>query len=174
MRLEGSQWRRWDLHVHTPDTILNDQYGNWEEFLDEIAGHPEVRALGITDYLSIENYSRVRTLQSTDPRLKHVELLIPNVEFRIAPPTEKATAINLHLLISPDDPAHEQETLNAMARLHWKFDGRRYSCVPGQLAALGKAFDKVITSDRAALRTGVSQFKVDFETFRDWYAPIDR
>lgn len=22
----GSEWRRWDLHVHTPETKKNDQY----------------------------------------------------------------------------------------------------------------------------------------------------
>lgn len=24
--LRGSEWRRWDLHVHTPGTNKNDQY----------------------------------------------------------------------------------------------------------------------------------------------------
>lgn len=24
--LRGSEWRRWDLHVHTPETKKNDQY----------------------------------------------------------------------------------------------------------------------------------------------------
>ena len=22
----GSEWRRWDLHIHTPGTMRNDQY----------------------------------------------------------------------------------------------------------------------------------------------------
>ena len=22
----GSEWRRWDLHIHTPQTLKNDQY----------------------------------------------------------------------------------------------------------------------------------------------------
>ena len=32
MLSRGSEWRRWDLHVHTPDTALNDQFGGWEEY----------------------------------------------------------------------------------------------------------------------------------------------
>ena len=31
---EGSVWRRWDLHVHTPGTKLSDSYGGFEENLD--------------------------------------------------------------------------------------------------------------------------------------------
>jgi hypothetical protein len=29
----GSESRRWDLHLHTPETILNNQFGDWEEYL---------------------------------------------------------------------------------------------------------------------------------------------
>ena len=84
----GSVWRRWELHVHTPETILNNQFGDWEEYLKAVEAHPDVKVLRVT--------------------------------FRIAPPTEKATAINIHLLVSPDDPHHEQEILNALARLDWR------------------------------------------------------
>jgi hypothetical protein len=44
-----------------------------------------------------------------------------------------------------------------------------YSCLPAQLKALGKAFDRNITDDVAALSAGTLQFKVDFTTLRDWY-----
>jgi hypothetical protein len=37
------------------------------------------------------------------------------------------------------------------------------------LKALGRAFDHCIRDDRAALSTGVLQFKVDFTQFREWY-----
>lgn len=36
----GSEWRKWDLHIHTPGTAKNDQYGNpgdvWEEYIDAL------------------------------------------------------------------------------------------------------------------------------------------
>jgi ABC-type cobalamin/Fe3+-siderophores transport system ATPase subunit len=164
----GSEWRQWDLHVHTPGTILNNRFGDWEEYLKEIESHPYVKVLGITDYMSIANYSKLNALW-TSSRISNVDLLIPNIEFRIAPPTDKATAVNIHLLVSPDDPHHEQEILNALGRLDWEFNKRRYSCLPDQLMALGRAFDPSIQDDGAALRAGVLQFKVDFTRFRDWY-----
>jgi hypothetical protein len=164
----GSEWGQWDLHVHTPNTILNNQFGDWEEYVKTIEAHPHVRVLGVTDYMSITNYSKLKSLKSGH-RIRTIELLIPNIEFRVAPPTDKATAINIHLLISPDDPQHEREILNALARLDWEFNSRRYSCLPDQLMALGRAFDSSIKDDGAALRAGVTQFKVDFTRFREWY-----
>jgi energy-coupling factor transporter ATP-binding protein EcfA2 len=124
--------------------------------------------MGITDYMTITNYQRLRELKAYG-RIPNIELLIPNIEFRIAPPTDRATAVNIHLLICPDDPHHEQETLNALGRLHWRYGKGNYSCVPDQLGALGRAFDPGIRDDRAALRAGVTQFKVDFSRFREWY-----
>lgn len=168
MNSRGSEWRRWDLHVHTPETVLNDQFGTWEEYLEAIEAHPDVKCLGVTDYMTITNYSKLKALKEQG-RVTNIELLIPNIEFRISPPSDKATAVNIHILVSPDDPGHEREILNALARLEWTYGANRYSCVPDQLIALGKAFDGNITDDRAALAAGVMQFKVDFTTLRDWY-----
>lgn len=168
MLLVGSEWRRWDLHVHTPDTILNNQFGDWDEYLAAIEAHPDVKVMGVTDYMSITNYSKLKACKEQG-RIRNIDLLIPNIEFRIAPPSDKATAVNIHLLVSSDEPAHQTEILNALARLHWPYGKGQYSCLPEQLMALGRAFDRTITDDRAALATGVTQFKVDFSSFRKWF-----
>jgi hypothetical protein len=57
----GSEWRRWDLHVHTPDTALNNQFGDWDAYLAAIEAQSDVKVLGVTDYMSIENYSKLRS-----------------------------------------------------------------------------------------------------------------
>jgi ABC-type lipoprotein export system ATPase subunit len=168
MYSNGSEWRRWDLHVHTPETALNDQFGDWDEFLTAIESQTDVRVLGVTDYFSITNYSKLKQYK-TEGRLSDIDLLIPNIEFRIAPPNDKATAVNIHLLVCPDDPNHEAEILNALARLDWTYGSKKYSCLPDQLVALGRAFDPAVADARAALQVGVTQFKVDFTRLRDWY-----
>lgn len=164
----GSTWRRWDLHIHTPETVLNDQFGDWEEFLAAIEGQNAVSVLGVTDYLSITNYSRLKQYKEAG-RIPNIDPVIPNIEFRIAPPNDNARAVNIHLLICPDDPNHETEILNALGRLSWQYNGRNYSCLPDQLIDFGRAFNPAATDDRAALRVGVTQFKVDFTKLRDWY-----
>jgi hypothetical protein len=164
----GSEWRRWDLHVHTPDTALNNQFGTWDEYLAAVEAHPDVKVMGVTDYMSITNYSKLKAFKAQG-RIGNILLLIPNIEFRIAPPSDKATALNIHLLVSPAAPDHERQILNALGRLDWEYGDRRYSCLPEQLMGLGRAFDSSITHDRPALAAGVTQFKVDFTKFRDWF-----
>lgn len=51
----GSEWRKWDLHVHAPGTALNNGYGAakdeaWEEFCQVIESS-DVAVIGIADYL---------------------------------------------------------------------------------------------------------------------------
>ena len=165
----GSEWRRWDLHTHTPDTVLEDEYkGDWNSFLTAIEEQHEVITLGITDYLCLTNYSKMKRLWA-DGRIRNILLLVPNIEFRITPQTKDGHAINIHLLISPDDVNHEDLILQALGRLHWRYADQNYSCLPAQLMALGRAYDANATSEKSALRQGVSQFKIDFSHFRDWY-----
>ncbi len=164
----GSIWRRWDLHVHTPDTALNNQFGDWDEYLNKIEAQTDVRVLGVTDYFTITNYSKMKRYKA-DGRMPEIDLLIPNIEFRVAPPTNRATAVNIHLLINPDDPNHENEITNALGRLNLEYNERNYSCLPSQLVELGRAIDSSIIDDRIALEKAASQFKVDFTTLRKWF-----
>lgn len=164
----GSTWRRWDLHMHTPGTVLNDQFGDWDEFLAAIEEQDEVCAIGVTDYYSITNYSTLKQHKEAG-RIPRIDLLVPNIEFRIAPPNDNARAVNIHLLVCPDEPNHEAEILNALGRLSWQYNRKNYSCLPDQLIALGRAFNPRAVDDRVALRIGVTQFKVDFTVLRNWY-----
>ena len=85
----GSIWHRWDPHIHTPGTALNNQYAGtdpWESFLGAIeASDPPIRALGITDYFGIERYEQV-VEQQRQGRLANVGLIFPNVELRLRGP----------------------------------------------------------------------------------------
>ncbi|MET4356421.1 hypothetical protein ABIC08_006384 [Bradyrhizobium sp. RT9b] len=164
----GSIWRKWDPHVHTPGSILADNFvGGWEPYLAAIEGQNEVQALGITDYMSIANYRQMRKFRA-DGRIPNIRMMLPNIEFRITPKTRDGRAINIHLLVSPDDPNHEDEIENALGRLSIEFNGRTYSCQHVQLIALGKVIQPEISGDTAALREGVNQFKIEFDAFRTW------
>ena len=78
----GSIWQRWDLHVHTPGTALNNQYGDWDEYLAAIEGQRDVKVIGVTDYASITNYSKLKNFKASG-RIPNIDLLIPNIEFRL-------------------------------------------------------------------------------------------
>lgn len=71
--IRGSEWRRWELHLHTPFTKKEDRYqGNneeekWDNFYVAVANYigdgkdplRSICAIAITDYLSTDNYFKV-------------------------------------------------------------------------------------------------------------------
>ena len=64
MENRGSEWRKWDLHLHTPGTAINDKFkleNNtnedelWKDYCKRI-NSSGVSVVGITDYGSVDNY----------------------------------------------------------------------------------------------------------------------
>jgi ABC-type lipoprotein export system ATPase subunit len=164
----GSEWRKWDLHVHTPGTALADNYFGWDEYVNALKNEKEIVVLGVTDYLSIANYEKLLQIKG-NAKLGSIELLIPNIEFRVAPQTDKGHAINLHLFVDPSDSSHCQEISHALARLFVYYEKQPYSCNPNGIAKLGAAYNSALTDDDSRYREGVNQFKVDFTAFSGWY-----
>ena len=60
---QGSEWRKWDLQIHTPFSHLNNQFGSdWDKYVKELfkrAIANEIAVIGITDYFSIEGYKKL-------------------------------------------------------------------------------------------------------------------
>lgn len=163
----GSEWRRWDLHVHTPGTALNDQFGSWEEFLAIIRNRRDIAVIGVTDYLTIDNYKRMVAEHLQCP-LGGTQLLLPNIEFRITPQTAKGHAINLHLLVDPTAAEHVQLIESALHRLTFEYDDQPYSCTRAELARLGREFDAAHVTEAAQFAAGVGLYKIEFAAFCKW------
>ena len=163
----GSQWHRWDPHLHAPGTLLNDQFkGNWSTYIDSINNaSPSVNALGVTDYFCIRTYREVKGRWKAG-ELPNVALVFPNVELRLDIKTAKKLPINIHLLFSPDDSNHELEIERILGRLEFEYAGRTYQCRVDQLTALGRAVNPSQTNEDAALRLGVQQFKVSLDDLK--------
>lgn len=89
MTNRGSEWRKWDLHVHTPKTLCSDYGGDtidvWERFIDELeklSNEKNIKVIGINDYLFLDGYKKVLEYKKAG-RLSNIELILPVVEFRI-------------------------------------------------------------------------------------------
>ncbi|HOW59074.1 MAG TPA: hypothetical protein PLO78_05045 [Candidatus Omnitrophota bacterium] len=79
----GSVWRKWDLHVHSPASFCNG-FSNWDSYfkkLDEVTKQKEIKVIGVTDYFSIDGYEKLIT--DYKGKLGSVELILPNIEFRL-------------------------------------------------------------------------------------------
>lgn len=129
---KGSEWRKWDLHVHTPFSYLNNQFGdNFDEYfknLFEKALEKDITDISITDYFIIEGYKKLkneylindqklRDLNFTNEQIERIKAMIifPNIEFRIESKNSKNEHIQIHLLFSPEIDLQKVE--NVLTRL---------------------------------------------------------
>jgi ABC-type lipoprotein export system ATPase subunit len=134
---KGSEWRKWDLHVHTPESVLNNQFGSdWDLYVTKLfkkAIANNIHAIGITDYFTIEGYKKLKIqyLQKDD-KLKQLfspeEIslikkikIFPNIEFRITNMTN-GNKINFHVIFSDQVSVSDIET-HFLHNLDFVFSG---------------------------------------------------
>lgn len=164
----GSEWLRWEPHIHAPGTIFNDQFGEnaWDGYISALeAVAPTLSAIGITDYYGVSTYERVRA-EKKSGRLGDCQLIFPNIEMRLAIGTVRGNFVNVHLLVDPAEDDHVEQINNILGRLTFRVDEQDYGCTSAQLIRLGRHLDKTLTDDRAALAYGSQQYKVSLEDLR--------
>jgi hypothetical protein len=164
----GSEWHRWEPHIHAPGTVLNNQFGTadpWGAYLATLEGQtPKIEAIAVTDYYVTDTYEEFLKHKATG-RLPGVLLIFPNIELRLDV-AAKSGFVNIHLLVSPEDPNHLSEVKRILKRLQFLAFNDRFDCTREELIKLGKRADPKITDDGAALRHGATQFKVNFDQLR--------
>ena len=165
----GSIWHRWDPHIHTPGTILADQYKGtdpWNDFLRRIeASEPRIRALGITDYFSVDLYEKALDAKKAG-RLPDVDLIFPNIELRFGIETAKNAPLNVHLLVSPEDSNHVAEIRRFLNHLTFKVGEEIFHCNNADLIKLGYKHKPDCSTERQALEVGSNQFKINFDDLK--------
>jgi hypothetical protein len=107
----GSQWRKWDFHIHSPLSLLNNQFPrheggapDWESYISKLESL-DVCVVGITDYFTIEGYKAVQEFKQSG-RLENISTILPNIEFRLTNiiPTRKGreARLNFHVIFSDE------------------------------------------------------------------------
>lgn len=171
----GSIWQRWEPHIHAPGTLKEDRYGadGFDAFLTELENaSPPLVAIGLTDYGVTASYERVLKAKS-EGRLQGCELLFPNIELRLDHGTVKGNFINVHLLVSPEDPEHVYKLNRFLSRIEFTAHGDTFVCTPNDLMKLGREDGNSSLNDRAALERGYTQFKVTLRQMLDVYRDMD-
>ena len=114
-----SEWHRWDLHIHTPETLVNDNFtdenghkGNkdlvWENYITKLNDYG-AEVLGITDYFSAQNFFKLKR-NRRKWGLNSDIVIFPNIEMRAndlvskkRQDNGKATSyVNIHFIFRPD------------------------------------------------------------------------
>jgi hypothetical protein len=171
----GSEWRRWEPHIHVPGTVLNDQFGSgdpWGSYLTTLESiTPKIEAIAVTDYYVTDGYEEVLRRRAAG-RIPDVQLIFPNIEVRLDV-AARSGFVNLHLLVSPEDPDHLAEVRRILTRLQFNAFDDRFDCTRDDLIRLGKRVNPAITDAGAALATGATQFKVSFKQLREVFNESD-
>ncbi len=180
----GSEWRKWDLHVHTPESILNNQFGDdWDNYVQSLlkkAIEKSIVAIGITDYFSIEGYKKIRQ-DYLDDRIQMLRLfsedeiekinkifVFPNIEFRLKK-FVGSNAINFHIIFSDKISIADIEN-NFLQQLTFIYsedpssDAETRSLTKENLVLFGKRLQSEhanFQDDPNPLFTGTNNVKID-------------
>ncbi|MCG7377375.1 ABC transporter [Paenibacillus sp. ACRSA] len=106
---KGSEWRRWDLHVHTPESYQQRFGQDWVRYVDALkqkAINHEIEVVGVTDYFSVDGYDKIKKefangnsyLQLSNGKKLY---LMPCIELRLDAFDTRENSINLHLVFNP-------------------------------------------------------------------------
>lgn len=156
----GSEWRKWDLHVHSPASALNNQFSGstpeerWDAYIAALKVLKGVSVIGITDYFSIDGYKRV-----VAAGLRNFELIVPNVELRMLPVTKTETPINIHVIFNP--AIVDDLDSKFFSGLEYEYGGETFKCTRADLIKLGRKYkNNAALPEELAYKEGVDQFKV--------------
>lgn len=130
--LRGSEWRRWDFHIHTPYSLLNNNFNvnleidnEFDYYVKELfkrALDNNISAIGITDYFFIDGYKKIKN-EYLDKEEKMLSLfseeeyekikdiyVFPNIELRLQEFVHNENSINIHVIFSDElDIEHIEE-----------------------------------------------------------------
>jgi len=185
----GSEWRRWDLQIHTPFSALNHHFGtDFERYATNLlqrALAADVAAVGITDYFLIDGYKSLRAFLSDGAKLRALLgsesadqaltiLVLPNIELRSSVVVRDAdgadSRVNFHVVFSDllEPGVIEEHFLRELKFTAEARPGARdesWSLTRDNLEALGKKLKKQHAAfrDRSDLVIGMTNAVVRHE-----------
>jgi hypothetical protein len=174
----GAEWRRWELHIHTPGTLKNDNFTGanidekWSNYLSSLNDYIDISnptkniaVVAITDYLSIDNYLKIKSMYNLGQLSQTVKLLLPNVEMRISPVTGAETPINIHCIFSADIDTELESRF--FGKLKFTDGSTSYSATKSELIRFGRAFKSDQTlNENEARKIAAEQFIVNFSDLK--------
>lgn len=137
----GSEWRKWDLHVHSPASY--NFKGDWNQFAIQL-GNADCDVIGINDYFSVAGYKEVlrrlndpaSATEGNKPYREALEklrskTLLPVVECRmnnvvLNKNSKGGARINFHLIFDPAVAVEDIETFLRSLKVKGTSIGTRY------------------------------------------------
>ncbi|WP_236708515.1 TrlF family AAA-like ATPase [Elizabethkingia anophelis] len=151
----GSFWNKWDLHLHSPYTNMNNRYNCDIDLFCKTIREKELKVIGLTNYFIIHEHE----YQEIITELGNDVYVIPNIEFRTNDINGSGEYINIHVLFNPETISIKSinDTL-ARIELNNIASSTSVYCNFESINSIG--FDKVTISVDAL----VTQLKKDFNS----------
>jgi|AntRauTorckE6833_2_1112554.scaffolds.fasta_scaffold04993_1 energy-coupling factor transporter ATP-binding protein EcfA2 len=111
--LKGSEWRKWDLHIHSPETFLANEYDDCgiDQFVQKIVD-VDIKAVGLTNYFRFTD----KELEEIRGKLNDEGITVfLNLEIRTQPQNKENEEMHIHLLFS--DQVSSEKIKNFLGRL---------------------------------------------------------
>ena len=109
----GSEWRKWDLHVHSPES--ENFIGTWEQFKEQLE-KADCDVIGINDYFSVKGYKKIQDEITAGALKMNDKYLLPIVEMRMTDSiqnknttTNSAIHFNFHIIFNSEIPVKNIE-----------------------------------------------------------------
>ncbi|MCW4451212.1 hypothetical protein OK344_03225 [Kaistella sp. BT6-1-3] len=179
----GSEWNKWNFHIHTKGTNKNDQFSSstMEDFFHifyKKAYENQISAIGITDYFSIDRYKdaieyreniELKVDTEGNPRFNPNEIefiknifIFPNVELRMLPSTDRGRLINIHCIFNPGYVADLENDFFSHIENQDKIKMNRYG-----ISSYGKSLDSTITDEKKQYDKGIENFVIDLKSLKE-------
>lgn len=128
---KGSEWRQWDLHIHTPASYewrgakFNGEKQHDDRLVDEMIKHlneaePEVFAL--MDYFTFDGWFKLKKRLSEPDAPKLQKKVFPGIELRICAPKIR---LNVHAIFS--DEVRDQDLKDFLAEQEIEENSKKLS-----------------------------------------------
>lgn len=164
----GSEWRRWDLHIHSPASLLANEFEGstieekWTNYFSSLKSITEISVLGITDYFYLDGYKKVRE-EFEKGLLPNIDEILPNCEIRVNPRSRAGKKLNLHFIFNPDIVCNLDEWFFNKLKYIYS-DQAEYVCTRNSMINLGrKITNNQSLEELAALRKAaeIIEFNID-------------
>lgn len=162
----GSIWRKWDFHVHTPFSELNNNFGDsekeetWNKYVKELvkkAISDSISVIFLTDYFMVDGYEKVLSILNDESKVnklfeeeirndvdytKKIKSICfyPNIEFRMNNQVD-GSKIQYHVLFS-NEIKPELIKEHFLKHLYVEVDGQKYYLSPDEMKLYGERCKK--------------------------------
>ncbi|MBN3080598.1 DNA repair protein [Pectobacterium polaris] len=138
--MKGSEWNKWDLHIHSPMTWLANEFTEPKDipsFVKKL-GESDISLIGLTNYFFFAE-NEIEIIREEIKKQNFNMTVLPNIELRVSQQNKKGEWINIHLIFSESIPTERiNEALSTLPIATTSVSGKKVFCSQKSLEQHGK------------------------------------